>query len=393
MRLTWSERDEEFRAELRAFLAEHGPGKPPKDPVARLSWQREWAATKFDHGWAGPSWPGEYGGMDLSFSRQVIYQQEMAAARAPAHPGTGLSMVGPTLVKNGTPEQRAKYLRPMLRADLVLAQAFSEPEAGSDLPSLRTTARRDGDFYLLNGQKVWNTNADKADLFFALVRTGPPESREQGISYLLIDAHAPGITVRPLRDLTGAAHFAEIFFDDVRVPTADRIGEENGGWRIARTTLGHERAADALNQAALYDRVLGELVALARERGATADPLLRDRLADFTIRARIMQVNAMRTISAIMTSDEPGPASSISRLYNSTFEQQLHVFATDLIGPYAVLAPDDPHAVQRARWTQGMLRTRASTIGAGTAEIQRNTIAEQVLGLPRDPAMPARAPQ
>jgi alkylation response protein AidB-like acyl-CoA dehydrogenase len=196
-----------------------------------------------------------------------------------------------------------------------------------------------------------------------------------------------------LRDLTGAAHFAEIFFDDVRVPTADRIGEENGGWRIARTTLGHERAADALNQAALYDRVLGELVALARERGATADPLLRDRLADFTIRARIMQVNAMRTISAIMTSDEPGPASSISRLYNSTFEQQLHVFATDLIGPYAVLAPDDPHAVQRARWTQGMLRTRASTIGAGTAEIQRNTIAEQVLGLPRDPAMPARAPQ
>jgi alkylation response protein AidB-like acyl-CoA dehydrogenase len=227
-------------------------------------------------------------------------------------------------------------------------------------------------------------------MFFALVRTGTQESRQEGISYLLIDAHAPGVTVRPLRDMTGATHFCEIFFEDVVVPVANRVGDENGGWRIARTTLGHERAADALNQAAFYRRVLDELIALAKERGAAKDPLRRDQLASYDIRVQIMQVNAMRTISAIMATGEPGPASSISRLYNSTLEKELHVLATDLLGPYGVLGRDDPLAVQRGRWVQGMLTTRASTIGAGTAEIQRNTIAEQVLQLPRDPAMPPR---
>jgi alkylation response protein AidB-like acyl-CoA dehydrogenase len=390
MRMNWSAEDETFREQLRAFLAEHHPGKPPKGAAERLAFQKAWAAMKFDNGWAGPSWPTEVGGMDLPFSRQVIYQEEMARARVPGHPGTGISMVGPTLIKYGSPEQRARYIKPMLRADEVWAQAFSEPEAGSDLPALRTTARRDGDNYVITGQKVWNTNAEKADMFFALVRTGTQESRQEGISYLLIDAHAPGVTVRPLRDMTGATHFCEIFFVDVVVPVANRVGEENGGWRIARTTLGHERAADALNQAAFYRRVLDELIALAKERGASNDPLIRDQLASYDIRVRVMQVNAMRTISAIMATGEPGPASSISRLYNSTLEKELHVLATDLLGPYGVLTREDPYAVQRGRWVMGMLTTRASTIGAGTAEIQRNTIAEQVLALPRDPAMPPR---
>jgi alkylation response protein AidB-like acyl-CoA dehydrogenase len=390
MRMNWSAEDETFREQLHAFLAEHHPGKPPKGAAERLAFQKAWAAMRFDNGWAGPSWPTEVGGMDLPFSRQVIYQEEMARARVPGHPGTGISMVGPTLIKYGSPEQRARYIKPMLRADEVWAQAFSEPEAGSDLPALRTTARRDGDNYVITGQKVWNTNAEKADMFFALVRTGTQESRQEGISYLLIDAHAPGVTVRPLRDMTGATHFCEIFFVDVVVPVANRVGEENGGWRIARTTLGHERAADALNQAAFYRRVLDELIALAKERGASNDPLIRDQLASYDIRVRVMQVNAMRTISAIMATGEPGPASSISRLYNSTLEKELHVLATDLLGPYGVLTREDPYAVQRGRWVMGMLTTRASTIGAGTAEIQRNTIAEQVLALPRDPAMPPR---
>jgi alkylation response protein AidB-like acyl-CoA dehydrogenase len=390
MRMSWSAEDETFRAALREFLAAHAPGKPPKDPVERIEFQRAWAVTKFDNGWAGPGWPKEFGGMDLPFSQQVIYQDEMARARVPAHPGTGTSMVGPTIIRHGTPEQRERYIRSMLRADELWAQAFSEPEAGSDLPALRTMAVRDGDAYVVNGQKVWNTYADKADLFFALVRTGTQESRQEGISYLLIDAHAPGVMVRPLRDMTGGAHFAEIFFDDVRVPVENLVGEENAGWKIARTTLGHERAAEALNQAAFYQRVLDELIALAQERGLSKDPLVRDRLAGYAVRARIMQVNSMRTIAAIITTGDPGPASSISRLYNSTFEQELHVFATDMLGPFSALGPSDPHAVQRGRWVWGMLRTRASTIGAGTAEIHRNTIAEQVLSLPRDPAMPPR---
>ena len=194
----------------------------------------------------------------------------------------------------------------MLRGDMVWAQGYSEPEAGSDLPSLRTTARRDGDEYVVNGQKVWTSHAGDADVFFALVRTGTRESRQKGITYLVIDAHAPGVQVRPLRDLTGGHLFAEVFFDDVRVPAADRIGEENGGWPLARTSLGHERAAGALNQAAMYRRVLTELEELARERGQLADPLVRDRLVDLEIRVRIIRYNAQRTIGDILAKGEAG---------------------------------------------------------------------------------------
>ena len=382
------ESDDQFRARLRAFLTEQHPGRRPKDPVERVAWQKKWLATLFDAGYAGPSWPREYGGMDLSFARQVSYQEEYARARVPGPLGTGLGIAAPTLIKYGTPEQKERHLRPMLRGDMVWAQGYSEPEAGSDLPALRTTARREGAEYVVNGQKVWNSSADIADIFFTLVRTGPPDSRQDGVSYLLIDAHAPGVTVRPLRDLTGDAHFCEIFFDDVRVPVADRIGEENAGWPLVRTSLGHERAAGAMNQAALYRRVLDELIELAHERGATADPIVRDRLADFEIRVRVMRLTGMRTIADIMAKGEPGPASSTARLSIVTFEQELHEFALDLLGPYGILDRRDPHAVQRGRWVWGFLRTRASSIGAGTAEIQRNTIAEQVLGLPRDPAMP-----
>lgn len=384
------ETDEAFRARLRAFLAENRPGRRPKDSSERLAWQKAWLATLYDAGYAGPSWPCEYGGMELDFARQVIYHEEYARARVPGPLGTGLGIAAPTIIKYGTPEQKERFLRPMLRGDTVWAQGYSEPDAGSDLPALRTTARRDGDEYVVNGQKVWNSSAEIADIIFTLVRTGPPESRQKGISYLLVDAHAPGVTVRPLRDLTGDALFCEIFFSDVRVPVSDRIGEENGGWPLVRTSLGHERAAGAMNQAAMYRRVLGELIELARERGATADPLVRDRLADLESRVRIMHYTGMRTIADIMAAGEPGPASSTSRLFIVSFEQDLHEFAVDLLGPYGMLGRHDAHAVQGGRWVWGFLRTRASTIGAGTAEIQRNTIAEQVLGLPRDPAMPAR---
>lgn len=388
MTMTAVETDEQFRARLRAFLTEQHPGRRPKDPAERLAWQKKWLATLYDAGYAGPSWPREYGGMDLSFTRQVGYQEEYARARVPGPLGTGLGIAAPTLVTYGTTEQKERFLRPMLRGDTVWAQGYSEPEAGSDLPALRTTAHRAGAEYVVNGQKVWTSSADIADILFTLVRTGPPDSRQDGISYLLIDAHAPGVSVRPLRDLTGDAHFCEIFFDDVRVPVTSRIGPENGGWPLVRTSLGHERAAGAMNQAARYRRVLDELIELAHERGATADPLVRDRLADFEIRVTIMRLTGMRTIADIMAKGEPGPASSTSRLFIATFEQELHEFALELLGPYGILGRRDPHAVQRGRWVWGFLRTRASTIGAGTAEIQRNTIAEQVLGLPRDPAMP-----
>ena len=392
--ISFTSEDETFRADLRAFLRDAHPGRAPKDAAERLAFQRAWAATKVDRGWAGPSWPKQFGGMELPFAQQVIYQQETAGARLPAHPGTGMEMVGPTIIRYGTDAQKERYLPPMLRGDELWAQAFSEPEAGSDLPSLRTTADLEGEgddaVYVVNGQKVWISSADIADMFFTLVRTGPPGSRQHGITYLLIDAHSPGVTTRPLRDMTGAAHFAEIFFDDVRVPVANRIGQQDEGWQVTRTTLGHERMSGALNQGTFYRRVMAELIALARERGALADGATRRRLAELEARARIMEINGLRAVAGIIATGEPGATSSISRLYNTVLEKELHVVAVEMLGAFGALGPRDDEAVQRGRWVGGLLRTRASTIGAGTAEIQRNTIAEQVLGLPYDPAMPPR---
>ncbi|MGW2824301.1 acyl-CoA dehydrogenase family protein [Streptomyces sp. NPDC001443] len=378
-----------FRAGLRAFLDGAGPGPRPRDPEERFAWTRAWQAALFDHGFAGPGWPREYGGMDLPFAHQVVYQEELARARVPGPVGTGLGIAAPTIIKFGSEEQKRRWLPAMLRGDKVWAQGYSEPEAGSDLPSLRTTARREDDTYVVNGQKVWTSHASRADVFFTLVRTGTRASRQRGITYLVVDAHAPGVEVRPLRDLTGGHLFAEVFLDDVRVPVADRVGEENEGWPLVRTSLGHERAAGAMNQAATYRRVLTELRQLLEERGALEDSGIRDRMADFEIRVRIMHYNGQRTISDILLRGEPGPVSSVSRLHITAFEQDVHEFAVDVLGPAALLGAGSGDAVQRGRWLYGFLRTRASTIGAGTSEIQRNTLAEQVLGLPRDPGMPS----
>jgi alkylation response protein AidB-like acyl-CoA dehydrogenase len=384
------ETDEEFRARIRQWFADNHPGKRPRDAAERKAWIKNWHATMYDARMTGPSWPVEYGGMGLSFAHQVIYQEELAKARVPSPLGTGLGIAAPMIIKYGTREQKERWLGPMLRQDKIWCQGYSEPEAGSDLPALRTTARRDGDEYVVNGQKVWTTHATDADVFFTLVRTGTQESRQKGITYLIIDADTPGVTIRPLQDLTGAAHFAEVFFDDVRVPVANRIGEENHGWPLVRTSLGHERAAGAMNQAANYRRILTELIDLARERGLTRDPLVRDRLSDFEIRVRLMRYNATRTISDILTHGEPGPTSSVSRLLITMFEQELHEFAIQMLGPDGIITRESEHAVQRGRWLGGFLASRASTIGAGTSEIQRNTIAEQVLKMPHDPAMPPR---
>ena len=382
--------DQAFRAGLRRFLAEHHAGRPPKDPRERLAWTKAWLATLFDSGYAGPGWPREFGGMELSFAQQVIYHEEVARARVPGPLGTGVGIAAPTIIRYGTQEQKQRWLAPMLRGDKVWAQGYSEPEAGSDLQSLRTTARRDGAEYVVNGQKVWTSHAADADVFFTLVRTGTQESRQHGITYLVIDAHAPGVQVRPLRDLTGGHQFAEVFFDDVRVPVGNRIGEENDGWRLARTSLGHERTAGAMSQAEMYRRVLTELEELARERGLLADPLVRDQFVDLEIRVGIIRYKAQAAIGDILAKGEAGPVSSISRLLITAFEQDIHEFALDLLGPVGLLGKSAPQAVQRSRWLHGFLRTRASTIGAGTREIQLNTVAEQVLGLPHEPGMPAR---
>jgi alkylation response protein AidB-like acyl-CoA dehydrogenase len=375
---------DELRRRLRGFVAANPPpdlrgvGKPE-----RIAGQRAWAATMYDNGFAGPAWPREYGGMALTFAEQVAYYDEIASLSLPPHPGNGPLIAGPTLVKFGTQEQKQRYLPAMLRGDEVWAQGFSESEAGSDLQSLTTAAVSEGDHYRVRGAKLWSSYADLADMMFALVRTGPRGSGRHGISYLLIDLRADGVTVRPVRDMSGHARFCEVRFDEVRVPVANRVGAENGGWALARTTLGNERAARSLSQASAYRRRLESLTRLLNSRHALDDPLARDRFAQCVIRVRILHLHAVRAIALHESNSDPGPSASVARLYFSLLEQEFHELAIDLLGPDALIATG-AGSVQEGRWLNGFLHSRGATIGAGTAEIQRNTIAEQILGLPRD---------
>ena len=377
-----------LRGRIREFLASHRlPEVRGGARHERVAAQREWAATLFDNGFAGPAWPTEFGGMDLDLAGQIVYYEEFAKRNAPAHPGNGPSIAGPTLIKYASPEQKSRYLRAMLRGDEIWAQGFSEPGAGSDLPSLQTRAERDGTDYVVDGGKVWNTYADVAEMMFMLVRTGPPRSGASGISYLLVDLRSAGVTVRPLRDMSGETRFSQVLFDGVRVPVANRVGEENGGWRLARTTLGHERAARSLSQASAYRRRLDGLAALLKDAGALEDAIARDRLARAEVDVRILKMNALRTVTDLIATGEAGPASSTSRLFHTAVEKSLYELAVDVLGPDALITGGGA-AIQSGRWAKGFLHSRGSTIGAGTAEIQRNTIAEQILQMPRDPAMP-----
>jgi alkylation response protein AidB-like acyl-CoA dehydrogenase len=375
----------DLRGRVAAFLRAHDPGPAPKDELERLAWQRDWAALLVDEGFAAPAWPRRWGGMELSLHDQVAYHEEFAKVRRPAHPGPGIFVVGPTVIKHGTDEQRKRFLRPGLRGDVIWVQGFSETEAGSDLPSLRTRAERVGDEYVVSGHKIWTTNAKHADWMFALVRTGSQDSRQHGISYLLIDLASHGVTVRPLRDMTGGWSFCEVFFDDVRVPSSNLVGDESGGWGIARTSLGHERSTAGVSSAMRYRRIVDELHGLARKCGHSTNPAMRQRLADIEIQTRLIALNNLRTLAAALDGSDPGPVSSIGRLMLAEFEKRLHELAVEIIGPSSMLDPKDRHSIEKGRWVAGFLATRASTIGAGTAEIQRNTIAEHVLGLPREP--------
>jgi alkylation response protein AidB-like acyl-CoA dehydrogenase len=374
-----------LRGLIRDFVAANPPPTMRRlTRHRRIEAMRQWAAALYDHGFAGPAWPREYGGMDLSFAEQVIYHDEFAKLNAPPHPGNGPSIAGPTLLRFGTDEQRRRYLPPMLRGDEVWAQGFSEPDAGSDLQSLTTSARLDGQQYVVRGTKIWSSYADVADFMFTLVRTGTKQSGADGISYLLIDLRGPGVTVRPLRDMSGGSRFCEVFLDDVRVPVTNRVGDENGGWPLARATLGYERAARALSHAGSYRRRMDHLTGLLRARNVLNDALVRDRLARCETQVRILAFNAARVVAAIEATGSPGPAASITRLYQSQIERSFYEVAIDLLGPDALLASGEG-TVEGGRWQIGYLHSRGATIGAGTAEIQRNTIAEQLLGLPRSP--------
>ncbi|WP_432246623.1 acyl-CoA dehydrogenase family protein [Mycolicibacterium sp. ELW1] len=348
----------------------------------RIEAARAWHAELVDHQLAAPGWPRVVGGLDLSLEDQLDYYRMTTEAGAPPHPCPLSFILAPTLIAHGTQEQKDRFLTPLLRADEFWCQGFSEPGAGSDLSSLSTRAVRHGDVYRVTGQKVWTTMADRADWMFALVRTGSGGKPSDGITYLLIPMNSPGITVRPLRDISGAAHFAEVFLDDVEVPVENVVGDEGAGWSIMRTSLGHERATAFLADEFKYRKTADRVVELVLSQGLAGDPHVRQDVARLESGVQTIAANSARALAAVLRGEDPGGVASVNRLVKSEFEQHLHALALRAVGPSAALGSRAPGAVDGGRWTFGYLMSRATTIGAGTAEIQRNTIAESVLGLP-----------
>jgi alkylation response protein AidB-like acyl-CoA dehydrogenase len=372
-----------FRDELRSWLASALPADwSERDPhVGRWDFEyaREWSRKLFDAGYAGLTWPKEYGGHGRSPTYQAIYLEETAKADAPDHVGViGLGMAGPTIMAHGRPEQKSTHLRGILSGDTIFCQGFSEPGSGSDLASVRTRAELDGDEFVVNGQKVWSSYAHVADWCILLTRSEPGSQKHRGLTYLLLDMHAPGVEVRPLRQITGDPEFNEIFLTDVRVPVSNVVGEICGGWQVAMTTLLHERGTLGFALTAALEVAVRKLTTLVRERAAD-DPVVRDRLAREWIGLQGVKYTNYRALTKLMQTGVPGPEGSGAKLYWSEANQRVTKLALELLGVESQLMNGDGDAY----WQYQQLRSRGNTIEAGTSEVLRNIIAERVLGLPR----------
>jgi alkylation response protein AidB-like acyl-CoA dehydrogenase len=363
-----------FRAALRAWIAANLGDEIRHGRFEEAG--REWSRKLFDAGYAGLTWPKEYGGAGAPYSHQAIFLEEMARAEAPSHLGViGLGMAGPTIIAHGTEAQKERHLRKILSTEEIWCQGFSEPDAGSDLSAVRTSARLEGDRFVVNGQKVWSSFAHIADWCILVTRSDPESQRHAGLTYLLVDMHAPGVDVRPLRQITGEAEFNEIFFADVEVPVENVVGEIGGGWAVAMTTLLHERGTLGFALTAALESQLQKLVALARERGATE--VQRDAIAREWIGLQAVRYTNYRALTTLMKTGIPGPEGSGAKLWWSEANQRATKLALELLGPEATLLNGNGY------WQHQQLRSRGNTIEAGTSEILRNIIAERVLGLPR----------
>ena len=396
MDFNYAPAEERFRAELRAWLANALPvgwgetvfesEDEEERAMFRLAWERKLHAG----GWAGINWPKEYGGRGATLIERAIFAEEMARARAPEGINIiGHNLVGTTLLRHGTEAQKQRFLPKILSSEEVWCQGFSEPNAGSDLASVRTKAELRGDTFIVNGQKIWTSFAQYSDWCFALVRTDPDAAKHKGLSFLLIDMKSPGISIRPLRQISGENEFNETFFDDVEVPAENIVGEINGGWTIAMTTLAFERGPeDALARQVRFkqelDRLLVTLSMQKRGAGkAIDDPVLRQSLAKSIIEVEVMRLNATRAFSKYMSGDDRGSDASMIKLYWSHAAQRLYETALDVLGPIAPLSGNDPAAAAGGRFQLSWLQSKAFSIYSGSSEVQRNIIGERVLGLPR----------
>jgi len=380
--LTLSEAEEAFRDELRAWLAANHPGSEPSGEEAGFRFRRDWQRRLHEAGWAGLSWPTEYGGRGATLIEQAIFNEEMARAQAPPVANVlGLAMGGPTVIAHGTEDQRRRFLPPILSAEEIWCQGFSEPESGSDLASLKTRAVRDGDDWVVTGQKVWTTFAHHAKWCMLVARTDPDAPKHKGLTYFLMDMDQDAVQVRPLRQITGEAEFNELFIEEARVPNENIVGGEGNGWAVAITTLMHERATLAFGLQVSVRIALGELIEHARNAPAndglraSGDPLVRQRLAQLLIESEVLRLNAYRSLSAVMRSGVPGPEGSLGKWHWSEVNQALTELTVEIAGPRAMLADHE--------WAYRFLRARANSIEGGTTEILKNIVAERVLGLPR----------
>ena len=374
----YTEDEQRFRAELRAWLAAHVPRGPlPETLDEEAAFLTAWQRTLHAGGWVGVHWPTQYGGRGATLTETAIYQEEMARARAPQPMNrVGINNVGPTLMAHGSEAQQRRYLPPILSGDEIWCQLYSEPNAGSDLAALRARADKQGDAWILNGQKVWTSYAQFAAFAILLARTDPAAPVHKGISCFILDMRAPGLTIRPLRQLTGSAEFSETFFDNVVIPRANLIGAEYDGWRVATATLAHERGTNfSFKEQVLHRIYLDELAEALRASGAARDARIRQRWAASAIEVEILRLHNCATMTRLARGELPGAESSLVKLFWAGLSQRLTALGHDALGPAAQLAAGP--------WAQRMLWSRCASIAGGTDEIQQNIIAQRLLGLPR----------
>jgi len=379
-----------LRSDIRAWLVEHlpwayGEGLPPRfdDLAEEVAFGRTWQASLAADRWVGVTWPEAYGGRGAGPAEHFVVQEELARARAPEMVGRiGINLAGPTLLAHGTDEQKARWLPRILSAEELWCQLFSEPGAGSDLAAVATRATPAEGGWVLDGQKVWTSYAQFADWGVCLARTDPEAPKHHGISYLVVDMHAAGVEVRPLVQSTGEAEFNEVFLDGVFVPADRLVGPEHEGWKVANSTLSHERGTNP-RQLVIHIQLLEELLRLAAADGALDDVRLRQRLAQAYVEVRLFRLHNLRTISRLAKGLDPGPEGSALKLYWSEMSQRLHDTAMAVLGDASPFWRGAAHNPGDGEWQRSWLYYQASSIFAGTNEIQRNILAERVLGLPR----------
>jgi alkylation response protein AidB-like acyl-CoA dehydrogenase len=376
MDLTFTEQEAAFRDELRGWLADHRPAGMPADSDAIYNWQRDFQRRLAEDGWAAVHWPAEYGGRGATMTESAIFFEELARSGAPLPVNVlGLLLAGPTIMVWGTEHQKQRFLGPIVTAEEIWCQGFSEPDAGSDLASLKTRAVQQDGGWAITGQKVWTSGAQHSKWCMLVARSDPQAPKHKGLTYFLFDMEQDGVQVRPLRQITGGAEFNEIFIDGAFVPDENVLGGVGNGWKVALTTLMNERAGLAFFYQVRLRRSLDDLIAEAGRRGLLEDPVIADRLGELHLRAEVLRLTAYRGLTATQKYGQPGPEGSLTKWMWSETNQQLAQLAAELLGPSALAAG--------GRWSYELLRSRGNTIEGGTTEILKNIVAERVLGLPK----------